>query len=404
MRMKRFLHLRKSTVLPAVIALLLSGQIPGSLASQIPEPAQEPAMTPALSMSPEQAQTPDAIQGYAFPIGDGVIVRRMPGFTSEIMDLLPGQTAVYIAGRENSDGSVWYLIFYDNGKCGYVRSDMLHLINPQEEKAYIDQQNQSGSGSPSGQDPAAAAIPSPSDPEAASCYGIITAQNVSFRNEPSMNSSERMQLQKDTLLTILETTEAEEFTWLQTLYGGQIGYVRGDYVRIMSIGEANAYFEELQKTAHSLNSDAENGYSMPYEPFDPFATPEPAEDSLPINHVYLDSLMVQVKANQLKPEDLETALQRMYQDSTQRDSIVQSSMEYLRRELRKDGIVIPRDGETESWICPNCSRESDGLFCPWCGTKKPEPPKAVICPGCGTEHAPETDYQFCMWCGTPLGR
>ena len=52
------------------------------------------------------------------------------------------------------------------------------------------------------------------------------------------------------------------------------------------------------------------------------------------------------------------------------------------------------------WICPNCGKENNGNFCPFCGTKKP--PEEIICTECGEVYPPNTDYAFCPNCGNPL--
>ena len=62
---------------------------------------------------------------------------------------------------------------------------------------------------------------------------------------------------------------------------------------------------------------------------------------------------------------------------------------------------VPLEGES-FWICPDCGKQSDGTFCPWCGRKNPNLP--VICPGCGREYDPESGYAYCKNCGTELPR
>ncbi len=52
------------------------------------------------------------------------------------------------------------------------------------------------------------------------------------------------------------------------------------------------------------------------------------------------------------------------------------------------------------WICPNCGKENNGNFCPFCGTKKP--PEEIICTECGEVYPPDTNYAFCPNCGNPL--
>ena len=61
------------------------------------------------------------------------------------------------------------------------------------------------------------------------------------------------------------------------------------------------------------------------------------------------------------------------------------------------------DAISEIWTCPDCGKENDDAFCPWCGAKKPEPPASpMVCPGCGAEYEPDTGYNFCKKCGMKL--
>ena len=54
----------------------------------------------------------------------------------------------------------------------------------------------------------------------------------------------------------------------------------------------------------------------------------------------------------------------------------------------------------ETWTCPQCGKESEGNFCPYCGAQKPE--KVVICSDCGVVYSQEMKYTFCQNCGTAL--
>lgn len=50
------------------------------------------------------------------------------------------------------------------------------------------------------------------------------------------------------------------------------------------------------------------------------------------------------------------------------------------------------------WTCPNCGKESDGAFCPKCGTKKVE---ARYCSKCGAQIT-DPEAMFCKKCGNKL--
>ena len=54
----------------------------------------------------------------------------------------------------------------------------------------------------------------------------------------------------------------------------------------------------------------------------------------------------------------------------------------------------------ESWICPECEKESNGNFCPYCGAKKPE--TEITCTSCGEVYKLDLGYAFCPNCGAVL--
>ena len=56
--------------------------------------------------------------------------------------------------------------------------------------------------------------------------------------------------------------------------------------------------------------------------------------------------------------------------------------------------------DAESWICPECGKESDGNFCPYCGAKKPE--TEITCTSCGEVYKLDLGYVFCPNCGAVL--
>lgn len=57
----------------------------------------------------------------------------------------------------------------------------------------------------------------------------------------------------------------------------------------------------------------------------------------------------------------------------------------------------PVSEKTETWKCPNCSKDNTGKFCIDCGTKKPE---EKVCPKCGYKLNPSS--KFCPECGQSL--
>lgn len=56
--------------------------------------------------------------------------------------------------------------------------------------------------------------------------------------------------------------------------------------------------------------------------------------------------------------------------------------------------------ENDTWICTSCGKESTGIFCAWCGSKKTT--GKSVCPSCGEEYDSDAGYAFCGNCGASL--
>lgn len=67
---------------------------------------------------------------------------------------------------------------------------------------------------------------------------------------------------------------------------------------------------------------------------------------------------------------------------------------------KKEESSVTEEESAAGWLCPNCSNENTGNFCPFCGTKRP--PEEIICTECGEVYPPDIDYAFCPNCGTAL--
>lgn len=60
---------------------------------------------------------------------------------------------------------------------------------------------------------------------------------------------------------------------------------------------------------------------------------------------------------------------------------------------------IPNRTPSNTWTCPNCKKEIEGKYCPWCGRKK-QPDK--VCPRCGTSYDATAGFLYCSNCGENL--
>ena len=124
----------------------------------------------------------------------------------------------------------------------------------------------------------------PSDASAPGTFGYVCADSVNFRSGPFINSERIARLKKYALCVVYGTeTGADGSLWYRVGYGGATGYLNGDCFRQMTAGETEAflispeYQEGIANNADTILAAAQ-GPDGGYEPFEPFATPEPELD------------------------------------------------------------------------------------------------------------------------------
>ena len=342
------------------------------------EPTAVPTAEPTAEPTPGPTQEPYQRIGHAVTIGDGVFVRNWPGITSVIIDSLPANKIVYVTGQEYVDGTAWHITQYD-GNWGYIRADMLRMMTPQEERAYLEEATAT-------EPPEPEITLAPFDSNAMSCYGYVSADSVNFRSSPNMNNADNRigQLKKYALCIIYDSTEVNGTRWYKVNYNGTTGYVNGDYFRQMTVSEAESFFSSPQyleginnnnpsKTTTAPSGPATTGtpggivsaedqqvsiwtnpdsdVHVSYEPFDPFATPAPLpenmNDETPENVEYLDSLVERIQNGSLKEEDLEKTLGIAYQDNANKDETIAKAMEYIQGKIHGEGTEPTGTGEAE---------------------------------------------------------
>lgn len=79
------------------------------------------------------------------------------------------------------------------------------------------------------------------DLNAFSCYGYVEPESVNFRSEPSIVSERLGRLQKNTLCVVLGVAETDGGDWYHVIYDGKTGYVKGDYLRHMTVEELGLF-------------------------------------------------------------------------------------------------------------------------------------------------------------------
>ena len=151
-------------------------------------------------------------------------------------------------------------------------------------------------------------------------------------------------LRKYALCLIYSSETVDGSVWFKVGYNGAIGYVNGDYFRQMTVSEAEAFFQSKEYREGLNNNTVQgeqtssaprttgtptgivsaedqqvqnwtnpnSGVNVSYEPFDPFATPEPLPENDIRNKEYLDSLVERIQNGNLKEENLDQLLEKSY--------------------------------------------------------------------------------------------
>ena len=267
-----------------------------------PTPTAEPTETPTATPTASPTAEPPKVKGYAYAIGDDVYFRAMPGSKSEIKDVLQFGMVVYVNDQQYLDGEAWHIVQYA-GQWGYIRADMLRLMNAEEEQNYLQS---IATATPVPQD-----TPQPYDPNALSSYGYVKAESVNFRTEPNMSSNRIRELKQYAFCLILGAEDIGGVTWYHVSYGGNTGYIHGGYMHRMSMAELENFLDSSEYTQGLTNNSTvgnqntdytnnnqyqgsngfvsaedatvdawtnpNNGLNVSYEPFDPFATIAPIE-------------------------------------------------------------------------------------------------------------------------------
>ena len=326
----------------------------------------------------EPTQEPYQRIGYAITIGDGVYVRNWPSSNSVIIDELPANKVVYVTGQTYVNEVAWHMTQYD-GTSGYIRADMLRMMNRNEIAAYLEEGRAT-------QAPETVITVAPFNPEELSCYGYVSSDSVNFRTKPSKSSTRIQSLKKYAMCLVYGTEEAEGTTWYKVGYNGTTGYISGDYFTQMTVREAeeflnsSRYLEGINNNKTSTVTQApansktqsnptttgtpsgivsaedqkistwtnpDSNLTVSYEPFDPFATPAPLQENDDLkNTEYLDSLAEQMKTGKLTEEKLKTTLQVAYKDASNADSMVEKALAYIHEKVGEGIEEIPTETPT----------------------------------------------------------
>ena len=254
--------------------------------------------TPVPTNTPTPTRTPEQVYGYAITIGDNVPFRGAASSLSSVKSFLPQDTVVYVVSQDYPEGIRWDAA-YAKGEPGYIRHDQLRMLTRSEAEAY-EASLQTVAPSPT------AFAPVTLSPNSPSSYGYVTNNDTNFRSGASTTAAKIRSLSRYTFAMILGSEVVNGTTWYKVSIGGTQGYIHGDYFKALSLSELEEflkspnYSSNLQTSSSSSGSSKPNGssggslvsqedanmdvwktnpsLSASYQPFDPFATPEPIDD------------------------------------------------------------------------------------------------------------------------------
>ena len=242
--------------------------------------------TPTPAATPEN--TPIPFTGYALILMDGVPMRQQMNSNAQIISVLNAGTVISVL-RQNTaeDGASWCLI-QSGMYLGYVRRDMLRQMTDMEIVTYLEANHSRPTATP-------AVTPTPRAQSAmASCWGIIKPDRANLRSEPSLTVGTSLRLMsRNEFVQVQGSFLGDDGeVWQQVMFNGLVGYLRADYVQILTQGELTSVVtSEEFKSANTTETtvtgaDSIQSYetylanqwnnpsvSASYEPFNPYTTP-----------------------------------------------------------------------------------------------------------------------------------
>ena len=353
---------KNATPVPFFTQEDLDGVMPETAATDAPtsEPTEEPTPEPTEEPTAEPTEAPEMVSddnpvppqviGYGITIGDGAYVRNWPSPMSVIMDNLPPNKVVYVAGQNYVDDVAWHQVQYGEN-FGYIRADMLRMMSDDEVTAWFNDRNTTP-------EPIAEVTLQPYDPNSLSSYGYVKSDTVNFREKPDTGSQRIRQLKKFAFCLVLDTVQKSNRTWYRVSYDDKEGYISGQYFKQLTLRELEnflgsaEYLEGIRSNAANNNENTnatgypgtvisaedqrvetwvnpDSGLNVSYEPFDPFATPAPLPTEAP--NEYLDSLVKDVRNGVISGEEQLGQLLRVhYRDHTDAERLVEEGLVYIR--------------------------------------------------------------------------
>lgn len=194
---------------------------------------------------------------------DKVNLRRTASTSGASKSLLPKGLIFTIVSYSRSGNEVWYYVDISGSK-GYIRSDMMYVLTAEEAAAYNSGQNPNVPTATPGATatpaptlvPGATATPAPTvAPSTQSGYARIKSNDVNIRSGASTGNSSLAKLKKDDVLQIgNSTTNSAGELWYYLIRTSLEGYVRSDFVYVMTQAEIDAYLNTTDNSGSTSGS------------------------------------------------------------------------------------------------------------------------------------------------------
>ncbi|MCR4883442.1 MAG: SH3 domain-containing protein [Clostridiales bacterium] len=184
-----------------------------------------------LSILPMMTEKASA-ESYGKTTATGVRLRKTPSTSAEYWFRLPiDYVCAYSSTTTDSSGVTWYKVNITDPESagttkyvGYLHGDYYRPLTDEEESAY----GKTGSAS-SGTSAGATSV--------TGATGMVTNDEVNFRQSPSLKSPYLFKVNRGTVVGLLSIpSDTDLDPWYHVEYNGSTGYIQGPFIRVMSYG------------------------------------------------------------------------------------------------------------------------------------------------------------------------
>ncbi|MDI9520774.1 MAG: SH3 domain-containing protein [Bacillota bacterium] len=251
-------------------------------------------LQPKVSATPSPTRPLVQMTGFAISRGENVPLRAFTDTNAKIVSLIPEGAIVSVSGQEYVGGTVWHVVQHGTD-LGYVREDQLRMLTPSESENYLNSLR-----TPI---PQPVTTPIPITLDSPSSYGYVSKDRVRLRSEPSTKSREIKLLSKNAFALVYGSSVQADGTWYHVSHNGTIGYIHGDYFKVLPMGDLSSYLQSQEFLNANNQSSSSTGIqasgqitplenyntsvwqnpsliNASYEPFNPLGSPTPPIEAI----------------------------------------------------------------------------------------------------------------------------